>query len=84
MLDSQLEDDMENIWVAVFGVFNALLAVGGYFLREAHRDQKIRFRDLENNFRNLEQNTVKKDDFKEFREELFKRLDRIEEAKRNG
>jgi hypothetical protein len=51
---------------------NGLLVVIVWFMREAYMDLKVRTVKLEDT-------TVKIDYFKEFKEELFRRFDRLEE-----
>jgi hypothetical protein len=59
---------------------NGLLVVVIWFMREAYLEVKARVMKLEDN-------TVKKDDFKEFKEEFFRRFDRLEQevlGRKNG
>lgn len=62
---------MEAMIVSV--TLNVLLGIATYFLKDAHTELKVRVTKLEDN-------TVRKDDFKEFKEELFRRMDRLEGA----
>jgi hypothetical protein len=59
---------------------NGLLVVVIWFMREAYLELKVRVLKLEDN-------TVKKDDFKEFKDEFFRRFDRLEQevlGRKNG
>lgn len=55
-------------------IMNGLMAIVMWFMRSAHEDTKERIRVLEAEHKNL----VRRDDFRDFKIELFQRLDRIE------
>lgn len=52
-------------------VFNVLQGIASYFLKDAHTDMKSRLQKLEDT-------AMRKDAFKEFKDELFRRLDKFE------
>jgi hypothetical protein len=54
------------------GIVNLGLAAVAYFFKEAHND-------IKNRITKLEDNSVRRDDFKDFKNELFARFDRLEE-----
>ena len=53
-------------------VLNLILGIGTYMLKDVYQDLKSRVTKLEDN-------TVKKDDFKEFKVELFERISELKE-----
>lgn len=66
---------METFNQFLHWVLAALLTVLGFFLKGTIDRQK----ELENSYNNLHDIYVKKDDFREFKEELWKRLDDMKE-----
>ena len=59
-------------------IFNALLGVIMFFLKQSNDTLKDRLKDVENRTSKIEETTVKKEDFREFKEELWLRLDKME------
>ena len=49
-----------------------------FFLKQNNDTLKERLKDVETRTSKIEENTVKKEDFREFKEELWVRLDRME------
>lgn len=66
---------METLNQFLHWVLAALLTVLGFFLKGTIDRQK----ELEDSYNNLHDIYVKKDDFREFKEELWKRLDDMKE-----
>lgn len=66
---------METLNQFFYWVLAALLSVLGFFLKGTIDRQK----ELEDSYNNLHDIYVKKDDFREFKEELWKRLDDMKE-----
>lgn len=66
---------METLNQFLHWVLAALLSVLGFFLKDTIDRQK----ELEDSYNNLHDIYVKKDDFREFKEELWKRLDDMKE-----
>lgn len=61
-----------SLWVWVIG---GLLSVIGFFVKSNYDRQNA----LEDKYNSLHEIYVKKDDFREFKEELWKRLDDMKE-----
>jgi len=61
---------MEPITISVG--FNILLSIAAYFLKAEHASMK-------SDIRALKDSKVEKEDFSEFKQELWKRLDRMED-----
>ena len=61
-------------------LFNALLGVIMFFLKQNNDQLKDRLKDLETRTSRIEDTTVKKEDFREFKEELWLRFDKMENA----
>jgi hypothetical protein len=59
-------------------IFNALLGVVMFFLKQNNDTLKERLKDVETRTSKIEETTVKKEDFREFKEELWLRLDKME------
>lgn len=55
----------------------SLLARGYFVLKTEQDNSKDRIEKCEGNIENLEGNTLKKDDFRDFKSELFTRLEKI-------
>ena len=70
---------MANETIASF-LINALLAVGMYFMQQENQTTKDRLKRLESKQDDLEKTTFKKEDFREFKEELWVRMDKMEIA----
>lgn len=66
---------MEAFVDVVLFVFGGLLAVIGFFVKSNYDKQTA----LEEKFNNLHEVYVKKDDFKDFKEELWRRFDELKE-----
>jgi hypothetical protein len=59
--------------------FNALLTIAMYFMKLAHDNTKDNIKRLESEVKEVRDTAFKKEDFKDFRDELWKRLDKFEE-----
>ena len=64
--------------VTVSYVLNTLMGVLMYFMKLAHDAQKERVDKLEAHVQDLSDKALKKEDFRDFREQLWTRLDRME------
>ena len=51
-----------------------------YFMKLDHTNTKENLKRIEGEVKEVRDTALKKDDFKDFREELWKRFDRIEET----
>ena len=72
---------MESIILALFSLaFNGLFGVGMYFMKIAHDATKERLTKTETQIDSIRDHYFKKEDFREFKEELWVRLDRMENA----
>jgi hypothetical protein len=60
-------------------IINGLLGVGMYLLKSAHSDIKEQLKENRVEIANLKENKMDKVDFKDFKEELWGRLDRFED-----
>lgn len=58
--------------------FNALLGLVMYFMKNANEAQKERIDKIENHVQHLSDTAFKKEDFRDFRDQLWTRLDRME------
>ncbi len=49
-----------------------------WFLKQSHQDLKEQARETRHNLEQLNREAYKKEDFREFKEELWKRFDKLE------
>lgn len=61
-------------------IINGLLAVVCWFLSTMYKELKERIKNAEDSVSKIKDGTVKKEDFREFKEELWLRFDRMEIA----
>ena len=59
-------------------IFNVLLGVIMFFLKKNNDDVKDEIVRLRNDVDKIKDSTVKKEDFREFKDQLWTRLDRLE------
>ena len=57
--------------------FNGLFGLLLYFMKSQHDDTKEKLKEQSAELTKLRDNTMKKDDFREFKEELYVRLDEL-------
>ena len=57
---------------------NGLLGVAMYFMKQTHDQSKEALKDLKGQVEHIRDTTFKKEEFKEFKEELWRRLDKYE------
>jgi len=67
---------MDNLIVSF--IFNVLLGVVMFFMKQSNDSMKERVSKLETDVERIKDNTVKKEDFREFKEELWVRFDKME------
>lgn len=67
---------MDNLIVSF--IFNVLLGVVMFFMKQSNDTMKERVSKLETDVERIKDNTVKKEDFREFKEELWIRFDKME------
>ncbi len=67
---------METLIVSF--VLNGLLGLAMYLMKNAHEHTREELKDLKKSVENVKDTYYKKEDFKEFKEELWNRLDRME------
>ena len=70
---------MTEIYAVSF-ILNALLGVAMYFMKQANDSMQGRVAKVENDMEKIKDSTVKKEDFREFKEELWLRFDKMEVA----
>lgn len=61
-------------------IFNILLGVIMYFLKQHNDTLQDRIKNAEREIEKIKDSTVKKEDFREFKEELWLRFDKMEMA----
>ena len=61
-------------------IVNGLMGVAMYFMKQAHDSQRDKVNSLETKIEKVHDSTVKKEDFREFKEELWLRFDKMEGA----
>ncbi len=59
-------------------VINLLLAGVLWFMKQEYQDLKNQLRDHQNDLKQVKEDYFKKEDFREFKKELWDRLDRME------
>ena len=67
---------MDNLIVSF--IFNVLLGVVMFFMKQSNDTMKERVHKLETDVERIKDGTVKKEDFREFKEELWVRFDKME------
>lgn len=67
-------------WNVVSWVLNGLLGLGVYLLKTAHNDIKDELKAHQKEIDSIKDNYLRKEDFKEFRDELWRKLDKIENS----
>lgn len=65
---------------AVPWIINVLLGIAMYFLKATHTEIKNQIRENRDEISKVREQAVKKEDFKEFKDELWNRLDRFEDS----
>lgn len=59
-------------------IINALLGLAMFFMKQTNDQTKENLRNLREDLNIVRDTTYKKEDFKEFKEELWRRLDKYE------
>lgn len=67
---------MDNFTISI--IINGLLSVVMFFLKQSSDITKQRLEKAEDEINKIKDNTVKKEDFREFKEELWVRFDKME------
>lgn len=67
---------MDNLIVSF--IFNVLLGVVMFFMKQSNDTMKERVSKVETDVERIKDSTVKKEDFREFKEELWVRFDKME------
>lgn len=79
---------MDNSPFIVSFFINGLLGIAMFFMKTNHDNTKESINTLRADLELLKTTTIKKEDFREFKEELWRRLDNMEEhirtTKRNA
>lgn len=70
---------MTDVYVISF-IINGLLGVAMYFMKQANDAANERLSKVEGEVSKIKDTTVKKEDFREFKEELWLRFDKMEVA----
>lgn len=72
---------MDPIIVGLFSLaINCVFGVGMYFMKSNHENIKERLAKTESAIDHIKDHYFKKEDFREFKEELWVRLDRMENS----
>lgn len=61
-------------------VFNGLMGLAVYLLKGVYNDVKEQLKNHQDEINHIKDNYLKKDDFKEFKDELWRRLDKIDHS----
>lgn len=69
---------MDGFAIASLSI-NALMGLVMYFMKMAHDNTKENIKRLETEVKDVRDNAFRKEDFKDFRDELWKRFDKLEE-----
>lgn len=69
---------MDGFAIASLSI-NALLGLVMYFMKMAHDNTKDSIKRLEGEVKDVRDSAFRKEDFKDFRDELWKRFDKLEE-----
>lgn len=67
---------MDNLTISF--ILNGLLGIVMYFMQQNSETLKERLNRTEDKLNEIEKTTVKKEDFREFKEELWVRFDKME------
>lgn len=67
---------MDNLIISF--IFNVLLGVVMFFMKQSNDTTKERLNKVEHDLERIKDGTVKKEDFREFKEELWLRFDKME------
>lgn len=67
---------MDNLIISF--IFNVLLGVVMFFMKQTNDTTKERLEKVEKDLERIKDGTVKKEDFREFKEELWLRFDKME------
>ena len=70
---------MESIALTLF-LINALQGLAMYFMKVAHDNTKERLTSHQQSIDEIKDKYYKKEEFREFKEELFNRLDKMENS----
>lgn len=68
---------MTDVYIISF-IINGLLGVAMYFMKQTNDNTKERLSKVESEVDKIKESTVKKEDFREFKEELWLRFDKME------
>lgn len=68
---------MDGMAIVSFGV-NALMGLVMYFMKMAHDNTKENIKRLEGEVKELRDTSFKKEDFRDFKQELWDRFDKLE------
>lgn len=63
-------------------IINGLLGIAMYFMKLSHDTTKEEIKNIKVDLKEVRDTAYKKEDFKEFKEELWRRLDKIEQDMR--
>lgn len=69
---------MNGFAIASLGI-NALMGLVMYFMKMAHDNTKDNIKRIEAEVKDVRDSAFRKEDFKDFRDELWKRFDKLEE-----
>lgn len=70
---------METLSIVLLA-FNMLLSVAGYLMKSTIDDLKLTNKEQDNKIASLQEQKVSKTDFAEFKIELWKRFDKLEDT----
>lgn len=59
-------------------LFNAVLGIAMWLLKQSYKDIKDQLKDNSQAIDNVREHYFKKEDFRDFKEELWKRFDKLE------
>lgn len=59
-------------------VLNALLGVAMYFMKVAHDNTKESIKDLKGEIKEVRDSSLRREDFHDFRDQLWAKLDKLE------
>lgn len=68
--------------ITVSYILNAVLGIAAYLMKQAHNDLKVDNARLWKEVTHIKDTYFKKEDFSEFKQELWKRFDRLEDDMR--
>lgn len=70
---------MTDAYILSF-IINGLLAVAMYFMKQAHDTTKEQLKEQRSDITHIKDTYFKKEEFREFKEELWTRFDKMEVA----